>query len=256
MKRVLLYVLILVVLLHPIFASNPVEDSLSLANDAQIGESEDYKSDKTTEIDDDSIEFIPRNDNLQMTSENEDEVQGNDSDDESFFFEGSKKESDEYFRKDAQIDFASHVYVDTTMLYGYPTIGAAWDIGIQIDTITISAYLRYGHFFRPLGSDTGKLAVAEEFGEAGLSMKVKLYELSRFSVSLGINTGWYQQWLMLGSNAGTYNLVHNGLMIRPEASIGWRFIGWWRMELGVFYQTPLYPPYDEYQGWGCFIKII
>lgn len=163
---------------------------------------------------------------------------------------------DDYFRKDVDIKFISHLYIDTAMLFGYPTIGASWDIGIKIDTVSIAAYLRFGHFFKPLGSDTGKFAAAEELGEAGLSMKIRIYELGRFNVNLGINTAWYQQWIMLASNTGTYNLAHNGLMIRPEASIGWRAVGWWNVELGIFYQTPLYPAYDGYKGWGCFIKII
>lgn len=154
------------------------------------------------------------------------------------------------------INFASHLYTDTTMLYGYPTLGVTWDMGINVDTVTIAAYLRYSHFFKPLGSTTGRLAVAEEFGEAGISFKVRIYELGRFNVNIGINTSWYQQWLMLASNIGTYNLVNNGLMIRPEASIGWNWVGWWTMELGLFYQTPLYPSYKGYQGWGVYIKIV
>lgn len=173
----------------------------------------------------------------------------------------SEKESlrpllDDYFRKDINVNYASHVYLDTTMIYGYPTVGATVDFGVQIDTVTIATYLRYEHFFKPLGSSTGRFAAAEEFGEAGLSMKIKIYELGRFNVNLGINTAWYQQWIMLQSNAGTYNLANNGLLVRPEVSIGWRTIGWWNVELGLFYQTPLYPAYDGYQGWGCFLKIV
>ncbi len=163
---------------------------------------------------------------------------------------------DDYFKKDIDIRFISHFYIDTAMLFGYPTVGATWDMGIKIDTVSIAAYLRFGHFFKPLGSGTGKFAAAEELGEAGLSMKIRIYELGRFNVNLGINTAWYQQWVMLASNTGTYNLAHNGLLIRPEASIGWRAVGWWNIELGIFYQTPLYPAYDGYMGWGCFVKIV
>ncbi len=164
--------------------------------------------------------------------------------------------AEDYFRPDMDVSLSSHAYVETVMLFGYPTVGAAWDIGLRADTVTISAYLRYNHLFRPQGSDTGRLAAAEELGEAGLSFKVKTYELGRFSVSLGINTGWYQQWLMLSSNSGVYNLVHNGLMIRPEGSLGWRVWGKWTMELGLFYQTPLYPAYDGYSGWGAFVRLV
>ena len=87
-------------------------------------------------------------------------------------------------------------------------------------------------------------------------MKIKIYELGRFNVNIGINTAWYQQWIMLQSSSGTYNLAHNGLLIRPEASIGWRAVGWWTVELGLFYQTPLYPVYDGYRGWGFFVKLV
>ena len=154
-----------------------------------------------------------------------------------------------------KVSASSHLYADTAMIFGFPTVGATIDTGVKIDTVTISVYLRYAHFFRPLGSDTGRLVAAEELGEAGLSMKVRFYQLGRFNLNLGINTGWYQQWIMLASNAGTYNLAHNGLMIRPECSIGWRVAGGWNVELGFFYQTPLYPQYDGYQGWGAFVKL-
>ena len=153
------------------------------------------------------------------------------------------------------VHLAAHLYGDAVMLYGYPAVGGAFDIGLNIDTVSIATYLRFEHLFRPQGSNTGKLVVAEEMGELGLSFKVRLYELGRFNVSLGINTGWYQQWVMLGSNAGIYNLVHNGVIVRPECNIGWRILGQWYMELGFFYQTPLYPFYNGYQGWGVQVKL-
>lgn len=157
---------------------------------------------------------------------------------------------------DLSINFASHLYLETSMLYGYPTLGGTLDFGINVDTVTIAAYLRYHHFFRPLGSKSGNLYIGEELGEVGLSFKVRIYELGRFNVNIGINTGWYQQWLMYHSSANTYNLVNNGMIIRPEASIGWNWIGWWTMELGLFYQTPLYPTYEGYQGWGLYLKLL
>lgn len=155
-----------------------------------------------------------------------------------------------------KVSASSHLYGETVMLYGYPTVGGTWDFGLRVDTVAISMYTRYLHFFRPLGSVTGRLAVAEEMTEMGLSFKVKLYELGKFNASIGINTGWYQQWLMFGSNAGTYNMINNGMMVRPEVSIGWNFISWWNVELGLFFQTPLYPSYEGYSGIGAYLKIV
>ncbi len=162
---------------------------------------------------------------------------------------------DEYMTEGEKLSYVCHLSVDSAMIYGFPTLGGILDLGVAFDTVTISGYLRYEHFFKPLGSDTGKLVRGEEFGEAGLSMKIRIYEKDRFSVNVGINTAWYQQWLMLTSSAGTYNLTNNGLLIRPEASIGWRLFGPWTVQLGLYYQTPLYPSYSGYQGWGCFAKI-
>lgn len=151
---------------------------------------------------------------------------------------------------------SAHLYLDSILLYGYPTLGGTFDIGVRYNTVTISMYFRYAHLSKPLGSKTGMLAIGEELGEIGMSFKVRTYSAGHFNVNIGINTGWYSQWLMLGSNAGTYNLVHNGLMIRPEGSIGWKITNWWNIELGLFYQTPLYPSYDSYNGWGVFVKLI
>lgn len=162
----------------------------------------------------------------------------------------------EYDNEKEDISYRWHISLDTAMIHGYPTLGAISEYGAHFDTVAISFYLRYEHFFKPLGSATGKLAVAEEYGECGMSMKIRIYEIGRFNVNIGMNTAWYQQWLMLNSNKGVYNLTHNGLLIRPEASIGWRVFGEWNAELGFYYQTPLYPSYDGYQGWGCFLKIL
>ena len=168
----------------------------------------------------------------------------------------SASENESYFLPGVDVDFSSHIYGETTMLFGYPTLGGAWDMGVQVDTVNISMYLRYNHLFRPLGSATGRLVIAEEMCEEGLSFKVKIYEMGRFNVKIGINTGWYQQFLMLQSNPGVYNLVHNGVVLRPECSIGWRVAGWWNVELGFFFQTPLYPVYEDYEGWGVFVKVV
>lgn len=157
--------------------------------------------------------------------------------------------------RDLDIHFTTHIYVETAMIHGFPALGGTWDIGIGVDTVTISLYARFLHFFRPMGSDTGNLYIGEEMSEVGLSFKVRAYELGRFNVNLGINTGWYQQWLMHYASNNTYNMVNNGVMLRPEASIGWNWLGRWNMELGFFYQTPLYPAYEGYQAWGVFVKI-
>jgi len=158
--------------------------------------------------------------------------------------------------EDLDIAFSTHLYVESFMAHGYPTIGGTWDMGVRVDTITISPYIRFHHFFRPLGSKTGLLYIGEEFTELGVSFKTRLYEHGRFSISLGFSSGWYQQWVMHRSSDNTYNMVNNGFMIRPEVSIGWNWIGWWIMELGFFYQIPLYPSYDDYQAWGVFLKIL
>ena len=168
----------------------------------------------------------------------------------------AKESGNEYFLPDVKVDFSTHLYGESVMLYGYPTLGGALDIGVQVDTVNIATYLRYNHIYKPLGSSTGRLYIAEEMLEEGLSFKVRIYERGRFNVKIGINTGWYQQFLMLNSNPGIYNLVHNGIMVRPECSIGWRAAGWWTVELGFFYQSPLYPAYEEYGGWGIFLRVL
>ena len=64
-------------------------------------------------------------------------------------------------KEKADVSFSSHIYGESVMLFGYPTLGGAWDNGITIDSVTIAAYIRYSHLFRPLGSTTGKLVIAE-----------------------------------------------------------------------------------------------
>ena len=58
------------------------------------------------------------------------------------------------------VKLKSHIYLDSVMLYGYPTLGGTFDLGLNIDTVSISAYLRFEQLFRPMGSNTGKLVAA------------------------------------------------------------------------------------------------
>ncbi len=169
-----------------------------------------------------------------------------------------EKRIEDYFGRKVKVGFSSHLYLTSTMLFSFPTIGAIWDIGAKFDTVTIALYFKGEYFPRPLGSSSFNLISSEIASEFGLSFQVKIYELGRFSVNLGIESGWYQQWLMQYNDRvdNQYHLVNNGLMIRPSASLGWRLVGWWEAQLGLFYQTPLYPFYDGYQGWGVYLMIV
>ena len=50
----------------------------------------------------------------------------------------AQENSDSYFLPDPEVNFSSHLYGETVMLYGYPTIGGGWDMGLQVDTVNIS----------------------------------------------------------------------------------------------------------------------
>ena len=94
----------------------------------------------------------------------------------------SIQRNNEYFLEDVNVGLSSHLYGETVMLYGYPAFGGTWDIGITVDSVNIDFYLRYDHLFRLLGSPTGKLSIAEEKCEEGLSFKVRIYERGPFPI--------------------------------------------------------------------------
>ena len=54
----------------------------------------------------------------------------------------AKESGNEYFLPDVKVDFSTHLYGESVMLYGYPTLGGALDIGVQVDTVNIATYLR------------------------------------------------------------------------------------------------------------------
>lgn len=132
--------------------------------------------------------------------------------------------------------------------------GATLSFGYRNGMSLYGLYGRFDYFLRPLGSETGRLATIEFNTEAGVSFRYAVASQGWQEVKIGVDFGYFMQWLEWSGKGMEFFLTYNGLMIRPTISIKANLF-LFRIELGLYYQTAVYPRYEDYDGFGLYIKL-
>lgn len=130
------------------------------------------------------------------------------------------------------------------------TIAFGYRNGISLYSI----YGRFDYFLRPFGSSTGRIATIEFASEAGVSFRYVLASQDWQEVKLGIDLGYYMQWYEYSGTSSVFYLHNNGLMIRPIISVNANLY-LFKIELGLYYQSAVYPRYSDYDGFGVYVKL-
>ena len=73
-------------------------------------------------------------------------------------------------------------------------------------------------------------------------------------VRLAVDFGYYMQFIERYDEPTVFYLSYNGLMIRPTVSVRANLY-LFRVELGLYYQSAVYPRYSDYDGFGLYIKL-
>lgn len=130
------------------------------------------------------------------------------------------------------------------------TISFGWREGVSL----YGLYTRFDYFLEPLGSSTGRLATIEFNLEPGISLRYVVTSQDWQEVKIGADLGWYMQWIERAGQATVFHLTCNGLMVRPTISVKANLM-LFRIELGLYYQSAIYPRYEGYDGWGIYLKL-
>lgn len=132
--------------------------------------------------------------------------------------------------------------------------GATLSFGYRNGMSLYSLYGRFDYFLKPLGSETGRLATMEFNAEVGASFRYVVASQDWQELKIGVDLGYYTQWLEWSGNSSVFFLNYNGLMIRPTISVKANLL-LFRIELGLYYQMGVYPRYEDYDGFGLYIKL-
>ena len=133
--------------------------------------------------------------------------------------------------------------------------GGGFSIGVETEDFVFLGYAQGDYFLFPLGS-TGTAAALEFDLEFGLTLGWKFLKFWHFDTYVGCDLGYYTQFVQTHYQPNGYTIGFNGIMLRPklmtELNIG-RYYG---ISVGVFYQFPLYPRYERYQGVGIMVSVL
>lgn len=132
--------------------------------------------------------------------------------------------------------------------------GGTMSFGYRNGMSLYGIYGRFDYFLNPLGTTTGRIATLEFNAEAGLSFRYVVASQDWQEIKLGVDIGYYSQWLERNGTSSVFFLSYNGLMLRPSISVKANLL-LFRIELGLYYQSAVYPRYSDYDGFGLYIKL-
>lgn len=145
--------------------------------------------------------------------------------------------------------------IHATLLRGNDFVpGGTFAFGYRNGVSLYSLYTRFDYFLAPLGSTTGRLATLEFMVEPGLSFEYVVASQDWQEVRLAVDFGYYMQFIERYDEPTVFYLSYNGLMIRPTVSVRANLY-LFRVELGLYYQSAVYPRYSDYDGFGLYIKL-
>ena len=137
-----------------------------------------------------------------------------------------------------------------------PVVGGGLDIGIQTNSFKFLVYGLGDYYLNPLGGVGG--AASLEFSvETGITFAWKFMQVWRTRTYIELDVGYFMQFAQIPQNtaAGIF-MAHNGVMLRPKVVTDFQIARHYKMSLGIYYQVPILPSYDEYQGLGIMVSIL
>ena len=147
------------------------------------------------------------------------------------------------------------LYVRSVLMGNSLNFGGGFSIGAETPAFRFEYYLQGDYFMSPLGT-SGTAAALEMDFETGLSLGWKFLKFWSFDVYVACDIGYYMQLVQTHYQPNRMTIGFNGIMLRPKLMTELNIGKWYGISVGVFYQFPLYPYYDRYQGVGIMMSIL
>lgn len=135
-------------------------------------------------------------------------------------------------------------------------VGGGVSGGVDIGRTRLSLYFLGDYYQDALGGDG--FAANREFSlEPGVSAEWQLCQVWKMKIWAGLDIGCFMQFANVWQDpdAGTV-FGTKGIMARAKLTAEFAFVKYWGMSLGVYYQLPLAPDYDDYRGLGFLLSIV
>lgn len=135
-------------------------------------------------------------------------------------------------------------------------LGGGVSGGVEAGRARFELYFLGDYYMEPLGGDG--YAASREFSlECGASASWKLFTAWKVNGYLGADLGCFMQFgkVKQDPDAGTV-MGHVGIMARVKLMAELDAFKYWKLSLGVYYQQPLMPDYDDYRGIGFLLSLL
>lgn len=135
------------------------------------------------------------------------------------------------------------------------SVGGGLNIGLQTSSFKFELYGLGDYFLKPLGGEGGAASL-EYMLEVGGMLAWKFMEVWRTRTYICLDVGYFMQFASIPRAPKDIFMAMNGIMIRPTVKTYFQISKNYDMSLGLFFQTPLYPVYNDYRGVGVIIGIL
>lgn len=250
MKRACLFLLVLFLFLFPLIADQQDGESAAVST-ADVSQLTDEEQAEIQRLVEESMKARSYSELTDLEDVNVDSLK------DEIVEEVRLSLIDEFMLQDpfAQKGFFFDMFAHVTLLRDRDFVpGGTLSFGYRNGMSLYGLYGRFDYFLRPLGSETGRVATIEFNSEAGVSFRYAVASQWWQEVKIGVDLGYYMQWIERSGTPAVFVLGYNGLMIRPTISIKANLF-LFRIELGLYYQTAVYPRYEDYDGFGLYIKL-
>lgn len=172
--------------------------------------------------------------------------------------EGEKPEEEKkWWEKDIEkpmfsYDLFARAFMNQDTNFG---LGGGLSMGVQTDSFRFELYGLADYFMKPIGG-SGGAASLELMVEAGTTFAWKFMEAWRTRTYVELDFGYYAQLVQIPQQPGETFLAYNGIMMRPKIVTHLQILKHWDLSMGLFYQVPLYPVYEPYNGLGIIFGIL
>ena len=148
--------------------------------------------------------------------------------------------------------FSYDLYVRSTLLRGDYSVGGGLSLGVTTDRFRFEAYGHGDYFFIPMGNSF--YSPFEMDIEGGITLGWKMLEVGIFDVYIAGDVGYFFQFTIYHEPDDLF-INENGFMLRAKLMTELPFWKYYGISLGVYYQTPISPQYNDYSGLGIMLSI-
>ena len=169
----------------------------------------------------------------------------------------TKKNDKNWWKSEAETaSFIIDLFGRATMLRKDTfAVGGGLNLGLETESFQFAVYGLGDYFLSPIGG-SGGAASLEYMAEGGVMFSWKLAQAWISRSYVAIDVGYFMQYAKIPQDTTRIFLANNGIMFRPKFYTLLQIGKHYNVSIGLYYQIPVYPKYEDYKGIGAYISIL